>query len=358
VAATDQRRNNIGTLRLVGAIAVLFGHSFVLTRGPHMRDPISDVTHSLVPYHLGLPGLGVAMFFAISGYLVTRSFVTRGNLTAYTEARALRIFPALICAVAVTVVVGAFISTDGLAYLTSKQTLAYGVHDASLFDLRYTLPGVFADNPLASVNGSLWTLPVELRMYVLVAIAGVLGVLGRRRLFNAVAVAVVAVTVIWPDSSPLLAKPEHAQLAVFFLAGTALYLNRDRIPLRAGGLAVAFVLAALAAPTGAYPLFFAIAFAYAVLLIGLTQRVRLPDLAARGDLSYATYLYAFPVAQLWVHWLHPSSPWPVAALTLITVLPLAWLSWRLVEAPALRLKGRLAPFIKGIPPRIRAAWAD
>ena len=106
MAANAQRRNNIGTLRLAGAVAVLFGHSFVLTHGAHTRDPISEVTHSVAPYHLGLPGLGVAMFFAISGYLVTQSFARRGNLVAYTEARVLRIFPALICAVAVTVVVG------------------------------------------------------------------------------------------------------------------------------------------------------------------------------------------------------------------------------------------------------------
>ena len=337
---------------------MLFGHSFVLTQGAHTRDPISEVTHSVAPYHLGLPGLGVAMFFAISGYLVTQSFARRGNLVAYTEARVLRIFPALICAVAVTVVVGAFISADGLAYLTSRQTLEYGVHDATLYHLQYALPGVFAGNPLTSVNGSLWTLPVELRMYVLVAIAGVLGVLGRRGLFNAVAIATVAVMVIWPDGAPLLAKPEHAQLAVFFLAGTALYVNRERIPLRAGGLVVTIALAALAAPTAAYPLFFAIAFSYALLLAGLTQRVRLPDLSARGDLSYGTYLYAFPATQLWVDALHPSSPWPVAALTLITVLPLAWISWRAVEAPALRLKGRLVPFLRRIPPRIRAAWVD
>jgi len=358
VAANAQRRNNIGTLRLAGAVGVLFGHSFVLTRGAHTRDPISDLTHPITPYHLGLPGLGVAMFFAISGYLVTQSFARRGNLVAYAEARALRIFPALICAVAVTVAAGAFISSDGLAYLTSRQTLAYGVHDATLYQLQYTLPGVFAGNPLTSVNGSLWTLPVELRMYVLVAIAGVLGALGRRTLFNVVAIAIVAVTVIWPDGSPLLAKPEHAQLAVFFLAGAALYVNRDRIPLRAGGLAATIAIAALAAPTAAYPLFFAIAFSYAVLLAGLTQRLRLPDLAARGDLSYGTYLYAFPITQLWVDALHPSSPWPVAALTLLTVLPLAWLSWHVVEARALRLKGRLLPFLRRIPPRVRAALVD
>lgn len=355
--AAPKPRNNIGTLRLAGALAVLFGHSFVLSGGQHSRDPISDLTHDVTPYQLGLPGLGVAMFFAISGYLVTQSFFRRRNLRAYTEARVLRIFPALICAVAVTIVVGALLSSAGSAYLTSRQTIGYGVHNATLLDLRYTLPGVFDHNPLASVNGSLWTLPVEFRMYILVAAAGVLGVLGRRTAFNLVALACVVVTLAWPDSSPLLAKPEHDQLAVFFLAGAALFINRDVIPLRAAGLVIAAVAAAIASQTGAYGLFFGIAFAYAVLLVGFSENVRLPDLSARGDLSYGTYLYAFPVTQLWVDALGPSSPWPVAGLTLLSTLPLAWISWHVVEAPALRLKGRLVPFLRSIPPRVRAALA-
>jgi peptidoglycan/LPS O-acetylase OafA/YrhL len=350
-------RNNIGTLRLAGALAVLFGHSFALTGGAHSRDPISDLTHDVTPYHLGLPGLGVAMFFVISGYLVTQSFARRRSVVAYGEARVLRIFPALICAVAVTVLVGALVSSAGAAYLTSRETLSYGIHNASLIDLRYSLPGVFQHNPVASVNGSLWTLPVEFRMYILVAIAGVLGALGRRTLFNLVALACMVVTLAWPDSSPLLAKPEHEQLAVFFLAGAALFVNRDLVPLRLAGLAIAALAAAIASQTGAYGLVFAFAFAYAVLLLGFGQGLRLPDLSARGDLSYGTYLYAFPVTQLWVDALNPGSPWVVAALTFACTLPLAWFSWHLVEAPALALKGRLAPFLQSIPPRIRAALA-
>jgi len=334
----SHRNNNLGSLRLVGAMAVLLGHSFVLTLGLDNHDPISAVTREVAGYRLGLPGLGVAMFFAISGYLVTQSFIRRRGVVAYAEARLLRIYPALILAVALTLLWGLFISSYGLDYATSKQTLAYGFYGASLIDVRYALPGVFESNPLPAVNGSLWTLPVELRMYAFVGLAGVLGVLGRRALFNLSALALIAVGTLWPES-PLLADPVHIRAAVFFLVGAALYVNRDWIPLRAGGVVVVVVAAFVASLTPAYPLVFAIAFSYTILWLGLRPRGRLPDLAAHGDLSYGTYLYAFPATQFWVYALSPSSPWLVALLTLVTVLPLAWLSWRLVERPALARKG-------------------
>ena len=80
-----------------------------------------------------------------------------------------------------------------------------------------------------------------------------------------------------------------------------LYVNRDWLPLRGVGV---IALAVLAAAMSAGPLptrsLFALAVAYAVLWLGFTDRIRLPDLAARGDLSYGTYLFAFPASQIWV----------------------------------------------------------
>ena len=345
LAAAPSRRNNIGTLRMVGALVVLLGHSFVLSSANGRTvDDVSSWLAGFSAFGLGLPGIGLAMFFAISGYLVSASYQRRGSLLAYVEARLLRIYPALWVAIAFMVIVGFILSPYSPAeYFKSHKTLVYVAGGASLFDMNYLLPGVFDSNPSDSVNGSLWTLPVEMRMYVFTAIAGVLGLLGKRRAFNAVVLTAVAVAVIWPGSLPLLGDHNHAEIASFFVAGAALYVNREILPLRAAGLLALIVLTAALSWTAAYPLLFALAFTYAVLLLGFTDRVRLPDLAARGDFSYGTYLYAFFVTQIWVSALGPGHAWVVLVLTLLTTLPLAVLSWHLVEAPALRLKGKLLP---------------
>jgi len=83
--------------------------------------------------------------------------------------------------------------------------------------------------------------------------------------------------------------------------------------------------------------------------LGLSRAVRLPDLSARGDLSYGTYLYACPISQLFVAGIGPDSPWLIAVLTAAAALPVAWVSWHLVEAPALRRKGRASE-------RLKAMW--
>ena len=340
--AEESRTNNIGTLRLIGALAVLFGHSFVLTEGARFHDPISEVTRDVAGYGLGLPGLGVALFFAISGFLVTRSMLRHKSLAAYAEARVLRIYPALILAVALSILLGLVLTDEGtVEYLTSRYTVDYAIYDSTLIDVRYELPGVFVSNPSHAVNGSLWTLPIEVRMYVLVAFAGVLGILRRRLLFNIVAAAIVSLYLAWPES-PLLAEPIHSRAAVFFLAGAALLVNRDWIPITGRGVVALAVASAIASFTAAYDLVFAVTFAYATLWLGFTESVRLPNLAAHGDLSYGTYLYAYPVTQVWVQVLQPVSPWVVFALSLVTVMPLAWMSWHVVEQNALRLKGTVS----------------
>ena len=94
--AAPSRRNNIGTLRLIGALVVLLGHAFVLSSADgRTRDEVSEAIADVAAFNLGLPGIGVAMFFAISGFLVAQSYQRRGNAPAYVEARLLRIYPAL-----------------------------------------------------------------------------------------------------------------------------------------------------------------------------------------------------------------------------------------------------------------------
>jgi len=340
--------NNINTLRFLGALLVLFGHSFELCHGPGIGgvDPFSRAVMGYTAFHAKLPGIGVALFFVLSGYLVTRSFEHRPSVRAYVEARILRIYPAFWVTLLLTVfVLGPLVTTLDLpAYFNHERTWNYLVHNAVLFpDVVFKLPGVFEQNPWrGGVNGSLWTLPVEVRMYIIVALLGVLGFLQKRAVFNLVCLLIVGWYVLAPDRFILLHDIRHARLGIYFLLGAFLYVNREKIVYHWAIVALCVALLYLNFRNAAYNALFAGSFAYGVLYIAFHRRIRFPDLGKHGDFSYGLYLYAYPMTQLNVWLFGPANPWLIASLALLWSLALAVASWYLVEKPCLRLKGRFS----------------
>ena len=129
------------------------------------------------------------------------------------------------------------------------------------------------------------------------------------------------------------------RLAIPFLSGAAFYLWRDRVPL-SRGLAIASAVAITPfLLLDGFHLAFSLFGSYLVLYVALSPAVRLPNLARNGDLSYGIYIYAWPVQQAVTHLFGASVTWyGNAAISLPVVLGLAWLSWWLVEKPALVLK--------------------
>src|SRR5262249_3782223 len=140
-----------------------------------------------------------------SGFLITLSYQRKPDLARFLRARVLRLWPALAVVLALTAfVLGPIASTlaphDYFASTGGGSTaFGYFLGNLSLFDLRQTLPGVFAANPIPLVvNGSLWTIPYEAAMYLCVATVGALGLLRFPRLTSALVAIAIAVVVLWP----------------------------------------------------------------------------------------------------------------------------------------------------------------
>ncbi|MET0229659.1 MAG: acyltransferase [Rhodanobacteraceae bacterium] len=337
----DSGRDNFLVLRLVAALMVVLGHSFLIVGGDaHVDEPL----HRLLPRtyaHLA----GVAMFFAISGYLITLSFQRKPELLRFARARVLRLWPALVVVVAAwAFVLGPMLSTlppheyfgAGDAHGSAYR---YFWSNVSLFRLWPWLPGLFASNPIASyVNGSLWTIPWEATMYIAVAAAGVLRLLRFPWLASAVILALVVVLVLWPiyahDAAATGALPLGYELAACFGAGSIACLLRRYLPISTGIL----LLLALVALVGRDTLLIWPAILYFVFWFAYVPR--LPAMHREADLSYGTYLWAFPVQQAVVQLTAVESPFGLFAIATPIVLAIAAASWFLVERPALRLKQR------------------
>ena len=336
--------NNIGTLRFLGAFFVLFGHGYSLCAGKRALDPLSALLVAYSPFHKALPGIGVMLFFVLSGYLITASFLKRNDWLDFTVARILRIYPALIVAVLFCVfIVGLHVTTLPTSeYLAHKETINFILHNCSLLFLHFNLPGVFLDLPWKNnINGSLWTLPIELSMYLLVAIIGIAGVLRDSRLFNVLCVVFILAFIANPKQFLLLNTPGDVYLGLSFLLGAFFCVNKNSIKLTAPGLLLCLVPCLVTFKTPYYNFFALVFFSYAVLYIGLHERIRLPALDRYGDFSYGLYLYAFPFQQLSIFYLGTESPLLINATAFLGAMLLSITSWFLVEKPALAYKSQL-----------------
>lgn len=157
--------NNLNLLRALAALSVLLSHSFALSSGSPATEPLRSL--------IGMtPGsIAVDVFFVISGFLVTASICRSQSLIDFVAARFLRIFPGLFVMLVLSVFgLGLAMTTlSPKAYLSSSATYSYFAWCLTLFrGVKYELPGVFEANPYRlAVNGSLWTLPYEVRMYAI-----------------------------------------------------------------------------------------------------------------------------------------------------------------------------------------------
>lgn len=336
--------NNFTLLRLLAAFSVLYGHSYALSMGVHGgEDPVS----LRLIYYWGesLPSLAVDLFFVASGFLVTASYCQRNDLYAFTEARLLRIFPGLIVAVLFCVlVVGPISTTLSLSdYFSSPSIFSYIKHNISLLNgIQFDLPSVFTSNPYpGSVNGSLWTLPIEFWMYIVVAVLGACAILQDRRFYNLALLSIVAMYSQSVGGLFIFKEPRLAQLGFLFAVGGFFYINKKSIHLSFTVLALFALITYLLRTSEVFTLLKNILFAYSVLIVALNPKCRLPAIDYYGDISYGIYIYAFPVQQLLAQFIPHMRPLTMLFLSALITLPLALLSWFFVEKPALGLKGRM-----------------
>jgi peptidoglycan/LPS O-acetylase OafA/YrhL len=266
-------------------------------------------------------------------------------LRGFLLGRALRIYPALVVCVLLSVFVLGPLVTVAPDYWTDPRTWRYLWANASLWRAEFWLPGVFEQLPRTAVNGSLWTLPIEGRLYIALMLAGLLGMLSTRRYLPAWALAVTGAAVFAGLRAPL---PEHLAyllwVTVFFITGTLFWVYRARIVLSAWPLLALVAAAAALRGTALFPLAYVPLLAYGTFYLALVPR--LPVIAST-DLSYGLYLYGWPMQQLALM----AGAASVLANTLAaTALALgcAALSWFWVERPALGLKrAAMAPRAAG-----------
>ena len=344
-AYANSRDNNFNLMRFVAASLVLYSHSFAIALGPGGIEPVHRV--------LGMTAgsIAVDVFFVTSGFLVAGSLFNRNNIVAFIWARILRIYPALIVAVLFCIlVVGLFFTSETVSdYLSDPRTYKFLKRNSTLFwGVKYELPGVFDQLPFRSaVNGSLWTLPYEVKMYAyLAAIAAGLAFLQKRlkrSLLNGgfLLIALVAVAANLVNHFRPFASVHFVHLFSMFFFGVAYFLYRDRVRLSSRLFLVSMAALTVAAPSrDAFFFSYAILLPYIVFYLAYVPTGMIRGFNRAGDYSYGVYIYAFPVQQSIVALVPGISTTGLMATAFPVTLFLAVASWHFVEARCLSMKGR------------------
>jgi peptidoglycan/LPS O-acetylase OafA/YrhL len=328
------RRNNFDFLRLVLAVLVIFSHSYPLGTGLETSEPF-----------LGLTGgqttggtIAVNLFFIMSGYLITASFLHSSSILDYLGKRVRRIYPGfiaamLLAALLVLPVAGGVLTGGGLR----GKLLNFLGHTVRLAEPSYI--GAFLKNPYPTeVNGSIWTIRFEFECYLGLMILGLCGLLSRRRLMAGIFFGVVLVGIGFSAAHLQIRGTYWSRLLPMYLAGVVAYLYRDEIRYTwRGGLACMAVLLVACFVPFAWAAVFPFAGTYLLFWIAFNPSVRAHHAAKFGDFSYGTYLYAFPVQQMIMEaWGKPLNPLFLFLVAVPLTLAVAVASWHFVERPFLK----------------------
>ncbi len=283
-ASVSKHAGNFVGLRLTAAALVMIGHVV----GP--VDPIgARISH---------PGL--LMLFSISGFLVAGSWRSDPDFTRFLARRFFRIWPAYAAMVLVCAAV-AFPSRadDALMFL---RNLWFEFHPVG-------------------INGSIWMIPIEVSLYLLLALAGT-GTL--------LSLGVLCAFAVWMTG---FFGMGWVDFGIFFVAGLLLQAypqTRRHAPILVVVGAAAFLL-------GLEELGNVLLIPAATVWIGTRSWTVFRSAARIDDLSYGIFLWHGPV----IHFIIQPTGWPLVPSTLATIafsVLLALASWHLIERRALSLK--------------------
>lgn len=350
---STSRDNNFNLIRFIAATLVLYSHSFALAIGTGDAEPLR---HSL---GMTWGSIAVDIFFITSGFLIAGSYFSKKNIIAFVWARVLRIYPALVVAmIFCTFIVGTIYTKNSLLnYFQTLSVYKYFIKNSILFfGVDYKLPGVFGDIPYKdAVNGSIWTLPAEVRMYVILAFFCVALALIQKLTnwkitkFFFLFVAITSIFINVYNHFIPFSSSNFIKLFSMFFVGTAFYVYRDSIILSLRFfLFITSILLLAIVNKEVFFMIYSISVAYVVFFLAYVPSGKIRKFNDFGDYSYGIYIYAFPVQQSVAATVPNVSVGIMIILSFTITFMLSYLSWHFLEKKCLEMKGSYVMLEKAI----------
>jgi len=341
----DKHDNSFDDLRFLFACLVLFVHSYVLLYGQvgAGTDPFTIVTH----FQLSPGTLAVYGFFVLSGFFMIQSLESNRSLWQYTKNRVLRIVPAFWLSLFLSsfVVVPLIFESSPILSTKAGSSLYFFMHSAvfQAFGSVWTISGAYLDNPIESINGSIWTLKYEVLLYVLLPLIYTF-VYRKSKLILAFMVVLLVLSLGYILAEFMIFNifnsDEYSKLLLltsYFFYGVLLYLYRELVIVSKRFILISSFIFIISMFFGNLKLITLLFYPYIIIAIGSVIRTRF--FSKSGDYSYGMYIYAFPVQQTLVHFFKSDlNAYTLLVFSFLLTLMLSIVSWHLYEKKILTLK--------------------
>ncbi|MEC5157221.1 acyltransferase family protein [Chryseobacterium sp. MP_3.2] len=326
--------NNFDFLRFLFAFLVVLGHTIILSKQPEFQNE----------FLAAMPNYSVYCFFIISGFLIFSSFEKLNNLKKYIINRSRRIFPAYFFVVLFFSFFLLFFSNvKNYEYFTLEWTKYVGANLLFANFLQPCINYVFTSNLICAVNGSLWTIKVELMFYAF--IPALFYCLKNRSIIikNMALIVIYGLSIFYFWFVVNLGKYELARqlpgVLCYFVSGIFLFVNLEFFKKWRNTL-LPFAIAAIFLEKGIFHqnLLTPIALGICIFWFAFSN-IPLKNFAKYGDYSYGIYLVHFPIVQLFVQEnLFEKYSFYAFFACLSIVLLFSIFIWNFIEKPVLKRK--------------------
>lgn len=335
----EEKQNNFDILRLIGAILVIYGHSFlILNINP--QETFYKVSGVITSGQLG-----VAIFFSISGYLVTLSALRSKNIVIFLKKRILRIYPGLFFLIVTTLIIGSFATTLSVKdFFLQNETWEYFKTLTLFWRPEPWLPGLFNHNPnFNAVNGSLWTITAEFFCYLLLTL-----IIFYKKFSYYILTFILTVSLFlhWrPETRLELFQSDQVwyhiwwYAAMFFISGM-FALHQPNFLKNKHMLVGVLLIFIVSFDTEAFLQIGWLAIPILTLTLGFTNWWGVRGfIKIKNDYSYGLYLYSFFIQQILANYnISTNNVYKFFTISLIISFVFAFSSWHFIEKPMMSLK--------------------
>ena len=283
-----EQNNIVDLIKYIAAITVILSHSHSLS------NLSKDILSKNIP-GASLGSLAVAIFFSFSGYYIMKSIMKKGDKN-FLKKRAKRILPELMIVVLLTIfIVGPIFTNIALKeYFFNPKTYIYLLN--SIMIPYHNLPGVFANNIYGStVNGALWTIPVEFACYIMLFICYKLNFKSAKKMMILFIVSIICYFSLYHFKSSFLITTTRP--IIIFIFSALLFFIDNKSNKQPIIFSIIGIILLCMKNSICYDLFLIICLPIILVYISKNILVKNKIFELLGKISYSIYLVGFVIQQ-------------------------------------------------------------